>query len=274
MEISFEYSINDLPGVRIFVQPITEGRPTPNFATSGSPVYHRGQGEGDAYFTIQEGEATVDQLRFRVTSINQNRTIFEFFVPVEFTFSSSTPFNPRVTNLPQRTIPSQDFPKFGGDDTTTEDDTTKAPRFGRVPDSADVEKRNVDEDGIVRISYTTGHVRVIEPPKDANGAEYEYIISPEGDTAGVPVLTQDVQRSTPPEFIGDNSSRANQEWLTALNDWLIYHRHRLLDQIKAILNTDEALKRYKRYEQTNTSTIYGEISLRMEFIERLTSSRI
>src|SRR6056297_1860903 len=82
--ISFDYEINNPEGARIFIRPFTSGSLTPNYSASGSPVY-RGSGNGSANFTIQSGRATVDQIRVRSVSL-QNELLFEFFIPVELTF--------------------------------------------------------------------------------------------------------------------------------------------------------------------------------------------
>lgn len=72
--LSFDYEMNSDDGVRIFVRPFTSGNLTPNYAASGSPVY-RGSGHGSANFTIQSGSATVDQIRVRAVSL-QNELLF------------------------------------------------------------------------------------------------------------------------------------------------------------------------------------------------------
>src|SRR6056297_3694302 len=82
--ISFDYEMNNSDGVRIFVRPVTSGNLTPNYSASGSTVY-RGSGSGSANFTIQSGRATVDQIRVRSLSL-QNELLFEFFIPVKLSF--------------------------------------------------------------------------------------------------------------------------------------------------------------------------------------------
>lgn len=276
VNISFDYVIRDSDGVRIFVRPITDGERTLNYAASGSPVY-RGRGTGTANFTIEEGETTVDQLRFRVMDKDQNQKKFEFFVPVELSFSSSASFPQPHTPRPSITQPQVDYPISNIDisdyiDLPVEDNTNSS-SSGRVPDSADVEKRVIEEDGTIRVYYTGGYERVVEPGPSGN----EYVLTPENDTLRTYYLMINVQKASPPKFL-NSDSRVSQEWIHRMNDWLKYHNARLMDRIITILgnhpNTKKYLDRYKNIEENKTSTIYEEIDFRYEFMKGLMGSDV
>jgi hypothetical protein len=88
VNIKFDYVTSVSGGVRIFVRPFTAGALTPNYAAHGSPLYTTGSGSGTGFFTITAGDAVVDQLRFQVYNANQTQLIMEFFVPVNYRFSS------------------------------------------------------------------------------------------------------------------------------------------------------------------------------------------
>ncbi|MGH7595996.1 MAG: T9SS type A sorting domain-containing protein [bacterium] len=88
VNITFDYATNVTGGVRIFVRPFTAGTFTPNYAAHPSPLYPTGTGNGTGFFTIATGDAVVDQLRFQVFNANQTQLIMEFFVPVNYRFSS------------------------------------------------------------------------------------------------------------------------------------------------------------------------------------------
>lgn len=88
VNITFDYKTNVTGGVRIFVRPFTAGALTPNYAAHPSPLYPAGTGNGTGFFTITTGDVTVDQLRFQVFNANQSQLIMEFFVPVNYRFSS------------------------------------------------------------------------------------------------------------------------------------------------------------------------------------------
>ena len=90
VNVSFNYDITLVGGVQIFVRPITSGQLTPDYAASGSAIYY-GSGRENTSFTIQSGSSIkVDQIRFQIFSSDQSRLIFEFFIPVDFTFSTWT----------------------------------------------------------------------------------------------------------------------------------------------------------------------------------------
>jgi len=87
VNVDFSYSTTEKGGVRIFVLPFVGPNAAPNFAVSGSPLYPAGQGSGDGFFTVSSGAATVDRIRFQMTTGDQTRVLFETFVPVSYRFS-------------------------------------------------------------------------------------------------------------------------------------------------------------------------------------------
>lgn len=88
VEFTFEYSVNEPGGVRIFPRPFTNGALTPGYGASGSPVYS-GDGTGSAYFTINSGEVIVDEIRFLIVNADQSETLREFYIPVEYRFGEN-----------------------------------------------------------------------------------------------------------------------------------------------------------------------------------------
>lgn len=88
VEFTFEYSVDEPGGVRIFPRPYTNGAPTPGYGASGSPIYS-GDGLGDAFFTINSGDAVVDEIRFSITTADQSATLREFYIPVEYHYSEN-----------------------------------------------------------------------------------------------------------------------------------------------------------------------------------------
>jgi hypothetical protein len=88
VNITFDYSVSEPAGAVIFIRPFTAGSLTPNYAAHPSPTYPAGKGTGTGYFTITTGVILVDHLRFQILSSDQSKTILEFFIPVEYHFST------------------------------------------------------------------------------------------------------------------------------------------------------------------------------------------
>lgn len=86
VQFTFEYSIEEPGGARIFARPFTNGALTPGYGASGSPVY-TGDGMSSAFFTINSGEVVVDEIRFIITNEDQSETLREFYIPVEYHYS-------------------------------------------------------------------------------------------------------------------------------------------------------------------------------------------
>ena len=88
--ISFEYAITQPGGIRIFVQPLTMQKRTPNFAVSGSPLYPSGKGKGSGTITIRSGKTVVvDHIQVRVVADTSKTLLFEFALPVQYTFAAT-----------------------------------------------------------------------------------------------------------------------------------------------------------------------------------------
>jgi len=85
--INFDYFTNEPGGVKIFVRPFTDGSLTPNYSAHGSQLYPPGSGQVLAWFTINSGQVTVDQLRFAMYNADQSELLLEFFIDVEFHFA-------------------------------------------------------------------------------------------------------------------------------------------------------------------------------------------
>ncbi|PSR14784.1 MAG: hypothetical protein DA408_01805 [Bacteroidetes bacterium] len=84
----FEYSTDEVAGVRIFARPFTNGSLTPNYADSGSPLY-TGSGVGLTSFTISTGTVKVDEIRFQLLTADQSVLLREFFIPVAYDFGEN-----------------------------------------------------------------------------------------------------------------------------------------------------------------------------------------
>lgn len=86
--IDFDYNVSWAQGARIFIRPFTNGDLTPGYGASGSPVYN-GEGSSTANFTINSGNnVRVDYLRVRMVNPDQTILLAEFFVPVNWYWSS------------------------------------------------------------------------------------------------------------------------------------------------------------------------------------------
>jgi hypothetical protein len=252
VSVTFNYTIRDAKGVRIFIRPITSGRPTPNYAASGSPVYRRGKGKGSANFTITKGNVKVDQLRVQVLSANQNRLLFEFYVPVKFTFASSTltMVRPKVILNP---LPQQL-------DVVAPADT--------LPAKNKEVKQTVTKDGIIEIHYADGSVRGIISDK------LEYWVDPAtGDTTMMQKSFIEVQGSSqpadPPGLFASTTTDVDENWLLSLNAWIEYLGSQLLNSIELQLGDPESFQNYKDFEKENSTTLYKQVNLRYTFLEKL-----
>jgi hypothetical protein len=85
--VAFKYSTAEAGGVYIWARPVANGVPAPDYAASGSPLYPAGEGNGSGIFTIESGAVRVDQIRFQIWNADKSQLLYEFFVPVSYTFS-------------------------------------------------------------------------------------------------------------------------------------------------------------------------------------------
>lgn len=97
VNITFDYEIETVDGVRIFARPFSQGHLTSNYAASGSPVYPVGFGSGSATLTITSGAALVDDIRFQIWTADQSAMLLEFFFPVNFYYSDHAIYNVQLT---------------------------------------------------------------------------------------------------------------------------------------------------------------------------------
>lgn len=89
VRIRFSYDHRKMGEQVLFITPYTNGEPTPN-ATTRTPSVLSGIGIGETYFTVQGGvHVNVDSLRFRFTYADRIRVMYEYFRPVDYTFTSA-----------------------------------------------------------------------------------------------------------------------------------------------------------------------------------------
>ena len=62
VNVSFSYTVDVAAGARIYVLPYSHGAITPHSSNSGSPLYAQGSGGGSSWFSVDTGEALVDDL--------------------------------------------------------------------------------------------------------------------------------------------------------------------------------------------------------------------
>lgn len=253
VSINFTYSVLTAgKGIRIFIRPMTSGKLTPNYAASGSPIYRMGKGKGTANFTVTSKNTTIDQLRVQVFNANRSRLIFEFYLPVNFTFTSY------MDKMELKYIPKAIFKK-------PVRQTFVVPQKDTSEDKREVVKRIIKQDGTVEIHYSNGSVRWIEPTGRINAK----IVTTESDTISTTFSFIQVQPIDPPSLPGFPASPAAEIWLKSLNAWIEYHGERLLNTIDNLLENEESFKNYQQFEQANCSSIYEKVSLRYTFLVRL-----
>ncbi len=87
VEFSFDYKTSEPTGVRIFGRPFTAGSLTPGYSAHGSPAHPTGEGTATGFFTI-DSAAKVDQIRFQMLNADQTELLYEYFVEVDYEFTS------------------------------------------------------------------------------------------------------------------------------------------------------------------------------------------
>jgi len=88
--ITTDYYITHPEGARFWVQPFTEGAASPGYVYSSSSIYD-GSGKREVGISVEEGEVAevvVDQLRVVCATPDQDETLFEEFIDVNYTFSN------------------------------------------------------------------------------------------------------------------------------------------------------------------------------------------
>ena len=86
--VSFSYKVDDPAGARMRIIPMTNGAYTPYAAWQGSPIFPEGESTGSLYFTVTDGDVKVDQIGIYMFSEDWSETLLEFFIPVDYRFSS------------------------------------------------------------------------------------------------------------------------------------------------------------------------------------------
>ena len=88
--ITTDYYITNADGARFWVQPYTDGEISPGYLYSQSNIYD-GSGIREVGISVEEGddpEVVVDQLRVVCMTPDQDETLFEQFIDVNYTFSN------------------------------------------------------------------------------------------------------------------------------------------------------------------------------------------
>lgn len=89
VRIRFSYDLRKMGKQVLFITPYTNGEPIPN-ATTRTPSVISGIGVGETYFTVPGSiHVKVDSLRFRFTYADRIRVMYEYFRPVDYTFTSA-----------------------------------------------------------------------------------------------------------------------------------------------------------------------------------------
>ena len=265
--INFKYTINRKGGFRIFIRPFTSGRLTPNYSASGSPIHTSSRGSGSSQFSIKKGNlVAVDQLRVQVVDSRRWSTIFEFFIPVEFTFGKVLTHMPVLSEV--YSIPNVTANEMA---VVTDDLKNIIP-----PDTTDkifIERKTVKPDGTIEIYYSDGRVRGIITPSSG------YSVDPvTRDTMFTELqFYSDVQGihepAEPPGLTASSPTSVDQAWLESLNKWIDYLGYQLLNEIKTALE-EKAFDNYKTFESNNSSNIYQQVNLRYTFLEKLRLSDV
>ena len=86
--IEFDYFIDERFPVYITPRPLSNGALAPGYLASGSSQYDFFSGQGESEFTIssQSGQVIVVQIRFQIKPLHEGAILYEFFIPVSYTF--------------------------------------------------------------------------------------------------------------------------------------------------------------------------------------------
>lgn len=225
--ISFNYTIAEPDGARIYIRPLTEGNLTPNYSASGSPVYS-GEGNTTATFTVTSGKTKIDQLRIQFYNATRSELLFEFYFPVNYNFSAATAKSViserAITPNLRRSI--QEMQREQKSQAQSGENNLEQPQNQPV-------NKKILPDGSVEITYPDGRI------------EKRLRISFYSTAARPPV---------PPSLPED----AELIWMKA-------HSSKLLSIIKLLVNNDsESIENYMKYE--GEKDIYNQILMREETI--------
>jgi hypothetical protein len=86
--IEFDYFIEERFPVYITPRPLSNGVLAPGYLASGTNQYDFFRGKGKSEFTInlQPGQVIIDQIRFQIAPLHEGAILYEFFIPVSYTF--------------------------------------------------------------------------------------------------------------------------------------------------------------------------------------------
>ncbi|MCJ7769502.1 MAG: hypothetical protein MUO92_03375 [Dehalococcoidales bacterium] len=86
--IEFNYFIDETFPVYITPRPFSNGALAPGYLASGSNQYNsfRGKGKSDFTINLQLGQVIVDQIRFQIAPLHEGAILYEFLIPVSYTF--------------------------------------------------------------------------------------------------------------------------------------------------------------------------------------------
>lgn len=236
--ISFNYNISAPVGARIFIRPFTGTLPTPNYTASGSTIY-KGKGDATATFTVTAGETTINQLRIQVFNATQSQLIFEFYFPVNYTYS------PKSAILSNRAIDRQlntdiKIHPIQSGTKTDENETTDKQEYKPIT-------KRILPDGKIEITYPDG--RIVTKYK---GGFKEY--DPATDKSVTYSYYTQARAVIPP------SLPEGEELI-----WMETHSENLLSIIKTLVNFDAtSIENYLQSE--GVQDIYNQIVTREETI--------
>ena len=126
VNVSFDYTMDEMDGVRIFARPLTNGALSPGYGANPSPIYMDSEGDGTGFFTINSGLVRVDQVRLQMRSADQSELLATKIVDVDYLFGRlvlvPNPIIPggapefpitELPDVPERPeLPIVDFPLF------------------------------------------------------------------------------------------------------------------------------------------------------------------
>ena len=88
--ITYDYTIANADGARIWIQPYTDGDKSNAFLYTSSKIFS-GSGSKTVLISIDEDAVNtvkVDQLRVIISAPDQSTDLFETFIDVDYTFSN------------------------------------------------------------------------------------------------------------------------------------------------------------------------------------------
>jgi|GEM_PF-6198693 len=86
INLSFDYTTDELDGVRIFARPMSNGALAPNYGAHSSPIHMSSEGEGTGFFTINSGFTQIDQVRLQMWNADQSELLTTEYVDVNYTY--------------------------------------------------------------------------------------------------------------------------------------------------------------------------------------------